>query len=188
MFNSDIIKKICLNLDTDPTQALNIIKNDYPFRKIEYQKRNLTEYDKLSIYIRDGFIDRYFGTKLIFAPVLRIISHLFPNEFPLHSNWKMDSCHIAYWELVPTLDHIMPISRGGMNSYENVVSTSMLHNSVKSNFTLQEVGWTLKPCGDFNSWDGMLHWYIEYVRNHPEFLNQSYFKSYFDLALRVLRA
>ena len=109
MERHDIIRNICLNLDSDKDMALKIITNDYPFRPVHYSKRGFSTYDTIKIFIRDGFIDRYFGDKLIFPPVLRIISETFPEQFPYQINWKMDSCHIAYWELSPTLDHVVPI-------------------------------------------------------------------------------
>lgn len=51
----------------------------------------------------------------------------------------MSECHIVYWELFPTIDHIVPVARGGRNSEENWVSTSMLRNSAKFNGTLEEL-------------------------------------------------
>ena len=41
----------------------------------------------------------------------------------------MEECHSAYWELVPTIDHIIPIAIGGEDNLSNYATTSMLHNS-----------------------------------------------------------
>ena len=60
------------------------------------------------IYLRDGFVDRYIGHRLKFPPVLRLLSMKFPDSFPFHKNWKMSDCHVAYWELMSTIDHIVP--------------------------------------------------------------------------------
>ena len=40
-----------------------------------------------------------------------------------------------------TIDHVIPVARGGADDESNVVTTSMLRNSAKSNWLLDEVGW-----------------------------------------------
>jgi len=40
------------------------------------------------IFARDGFIDRYRGSRLIFPAALRLLSHYLPAEFPFHKNGK----------------------------------------------------------------------------------------------------
>ena len=62
-----------------------------------------------------------------------------PDVFPYQAHWKMSECHRAYWEYVPTVDHIIPISLGGADDIKNRVTTSMLHNSIKSNWTLEQL-------------------------------------------------
>jgi hypothetical protein len=79
----------------------------------------------------------------------------------------MTKCHIAYWELYPTLDHVVPLARGGSNDDENVVITSMLRNQIKANWTLEEVGWQMYPAGDLREWDGLLGWFVEYGERQP---------------------
>src|SRR5437867_9292818 len=85
--------------------------------------------------------------EVIFPPVLRLVSRLLPNEFPYDLNWKMSRCHPAFCELFPTMDHVIPVSRGGTANLANLVCTSMLHNSAKANWTLEELGWKLHPLG-----------------------------------------
>jgi hypothetical protein len=70
------------------------------------------------------------------------------DQFPFQTNWRTDACHFAFWELVPTLDHILPVSRGGTDDESNWATTSMLRNSAKANFTLDELGWSLCSPGD----------------------------------------
>jgi hypothetical protein len=118
----------------------------------------------LRVFVRDGFIDRYSGNRLLFPPVLRLLSVMLPDAFPFHCNWKMNKTHPAYWELFPTLDHIVPVARGGPDHEDNLVSTSMLRNSAKANLTLEELGWSINPPGDMNQWDGMLAWCVELLR------------------------
>jgi hypothetical protein len=105
---------------------------------------------------QDGFIDCYSGQRLIFPGTLRLLSLCLPEEFPFHSNWKMDRTHPAFWELFPTIDHIVPIARGGEDAETNWVTTSQLQNSAKANWTLKELRWTLVPAGSVEEWDGLI--------------------------------
>lgn len=91
------------------------------------------------VFTRDGFVDRYSGDLLVFPGTLRLLAKLLPHEFPFHSNWKADACHPAFWQLFPTIDHVVPVSRGGADADSNWMSTSMLRNSAKANLTLEEL-------------------------------------------------
>ena len=43
-----------------------------------------------------------------------------------------------------TIDHIMPRSRGGADSWENLAACCLRCNNIKSNKTPQEMGWELR--------------------------------------------
>jgi len=43
-----------------------------------------------------------------------------------------------------TIDHVQPRSRGGSDSWENLVACCLRCNNQKSDHTLAEMGWTLK--------------------------------------------
>lgn len=72
----------------------------------------------------------------------------------------MDSSHPLYWELTPTLDHVVPVTRGGQDRLENWITTSMIINARKGTYTLDELGWKLLPPGDRNEWDGLITLFI----------------------------
>ncbi len=109
-----------------------------------------------------------------FPPVLRVLTVLLPDQFPFHRNWKMAETHQVYWDLFPTLDHIVPIARGGGDYEDNLVSTSMLRNSAKANSTLEELGWSLHPPGDITRWDGMLAWCVKFIEIDAMLLKDKY--------------
>ncbi|HEX6641798.1 MAG TPA: HNH endonuclease, partial [Thermoanaerobaculia bacterium] len=67
------------------------------------------------------------------------------------------------WELCPTLDHVVPIARGGSDDESNWVTTSMLRNSAKANWTLEELGWTVLPDEQLRKWDGLTNWFVGYL-------------------------
>ena len=94
-------------------EAENIIKKKYPFIPIKRESRKATTRQLMEQFFRDGFIDRYSGKKLVNPGMLRTMSVKIPKAFPYQPNWKIDECHIAYWDHYPTLDHIYPIFQFG---------------------------------------------------------------------------
>ena len=72
----------------------------------------------------------------------------------------MTECHQAYWELLATVDHVVPIAAGGSNEETNLVSIFMVLNAAKANWTPKELGWTLHLPGDLDTWDGLVGWFF----------------------------
>jgi hypothetical protein len=161
-------------LNNNLTEAKEIIEKNYKHTFIKYEERLMSSYEKLNIFFNDGFIDRYTGKKLLFPNVLKILSIKLGETFPFHKNWKMSDCHIAYWEYFPTYDHVIPIARGGKDILENIVTTSMKMNSIKSNFLMKEIGLELREKGNINNWNGMLSWYLRYVEKDKKILEDKY--------------
>jgi len=178
-----LIEEACAALERDSIDiARDIIKNKYPFELLKKNGRSYTDRQKMRIFLRDGFVDRYSGEKMVFPPVLRIMSAIMPVEFPFHKNWKTSECHIAYWQLLPTVDHIVPVSRGGIDVEANWVCTSQLRNSAKSNWLLEELGWELRAPGALDDWDGLLSWFIRYTEKQPHSLKDPYVLSWYRAA------
>jgi len=157
-----------------------VLQQRYPFTPVNREKRQYNDYQKTCVFLRDGFVDRYSGEKLVFPPVLRLLSKLMPEEFPFHKNWKISECHAAYWQLFPSIDHIVPVARGGANEESNWVCTSQLRNSAKSNWLLEELGWRLHDPGDLRDWDGLLGWFMNYALRNPETLDDAYSHSWYN--------
>lgn len=147
---TDIANMLLLD-DKDAAKA--IICNEYPHKVFDVKKRSYSITQKMEQFLRDGFIDRYTGERLLNPGILRFISLFFPDEFPFQPHWRMTQTHIAYWELVPTIDHVYPIAKGGLDNENNWVTTSMKNNSIKSNYTIDEIHWKLYPKGDIADWD-----------------------------------
>ncbi len=166
------------------TAAREILRVEYPFVAVIPQERRYTESESLRVFRRDGFVDRYSGQRLVFPGVLRLLSRLLPQEFPFHPNWKMSQTHPAYWELFPTIDHLVPVSRGGSDSQENWVTTSMLRNAAKANWTLEELGWSLRPAGSLTEWDGLTSLFVDFVQSDNSFLKDAYLRRWYNAVLR----
>lgn len=181
---SDTIERACQFVAANDLEAASqVIANEYPFAPLKKSGRRYTQREMTRVFARDGFIDRYRGTRLIFPPVLHLLSHYLPTEFPYHKNSKMSVGHVAYWELFPTVDHVIPVARGGTDSEENWVCCSWLTNSIKSNWTLEQLHWTLRHPGDIGAWDGMLGWFIQQVSRDPQVLERAYIKRWHSAAV-----
>ena len=161
---SEVVARVCEKLAAgDVGAAKAIARDEYPFESAESAGRKYSEHQMMAIFTRDGFVDRYSGKRLILPGALRLLSKLLPEEFPFHSNWKMSESHIMWWELCPTVDHVEPVARGGKDDESNWVTTSMLRNSAKANWTLAELGWTLLPEEQLSKWDGLTNWFLAFL-------------------------
>ena len=186
--NSTIIEMICGAVAAEDTgRASAIARERYPFVYTPTVSRTCTPFQAMRVFLRDGFVDRYSGTRLVFPGVLRLLSRVLPAEFPSHPNGKMTETHMAFWELLPSIDHVVPIARGGPDIEENMVTTSMLQNSAKSNWTLEELGWTFHPPGKLHDWDGLTDWFIRYVALHCEHLADPYMARWHGAATRTTK-
>ena len=187
MDKTDVIAAVCHALsDESRDTAVGILKEHYPFAPEEITKRRYGPVESTRVFVRDGFIDRYSGKRLIFPPVFRAISIVFPAEFPYHPNWKTDATHPAYWEIGATVDHLEPVTRGGADDESNWVTTSMAHNFAKMNWRLEDLGWKLYSPGDMSAWDGLIRWFLEYSVRHPETLSNSSVRQWHRAANVVL--
>jgi hypothetical protein len=120
----------------------------------------------VGVFARDGFTDRYFGDRLVFPGALRALAVLLADAFPYHRNWKQSVTHPAFYELYPTIDHIVPVARGGADDEVNVVTTSMLRNSAKANWLLEELCWPVDRAPIIPGWDGLLDWFLSASTAH----------------------
>lgn len=183
------IAAVCSSITSgDLGAAASLLKRDYPFAPDRVTQREYGAVEATRVFVRDGFLDRYTGERLLFPPVLRAVSAELPVEFPFHPNWKTDVTHPAFWELGATVDHVVPVSRGGADDESNWVTTSMARNSAKLNWTLEELGWTLQPPGDFAVWDGLLGWFVGHVEKRPDIIAGRSMKQWHRAALAALQS
>jgi hypothetical protein len=188
---ADVIAAVCQALDRgEASDAAEILKQ-YPFAGQAAVARRYSLATCMRVFMRDGFIDRYSGERLVFPGALRILSQLLPEEFPYHPNWKMASTHPAFWELFPTIDHVVPVTvpvtKGGTDEEVNLVTTSMLRNAAKCHWTLEELGWQLLPEAGPH-WDGLTAWCIAFVRAKPAVLTSDpYLRRWHAAAIRVAK-
>ena len=182
---ADILYDVCKALTNKrDDHAAAILNERYPFVPFVNVGRRYSISQMLGVFIRDGFIDRYSGNRLVCPATLRLISKRLPKQFPFHKNWRTDICHFSFYELTPTVDHIIPISRGGTDDGSNWITTSMTRNAAKSCFTIEEIGWRLHPPGDIRKWDGLLGWFLDQARADSSILANNYLRQWFRAAMK----
>jgi hypothetical protein len=184
-----IIDKVCEALAANQLgDAEKIMDDGYKFKPWKKPKSSFSYKQKMEIFIRDGFVDGYSGERLIFPGTLLVISEklgITGPTFPYHRNWKMDACHIAYWELVPTIDHIKPLAREGDHVKENWILTSQMRNSVKAQWTLEELeefGWKKCSADQIRKWDGMTRWFFKLTDGDKSLLQNNCIKQWHRVA------
>jgi hypothetical protein len=118
--------------------------------------------DKLRILAREGFIAKGDVTRLgtlytVFLPsdvpvVRNLMSAVIPKivrgdyyaepdlreELFDRDGWRCQYCADRVTEETVTLDHLVPVSKGGTNEPENLVTTCLICNSLKSGRTYEE--------------------------------------------------
>lgn len=186
MDKSQILENISnLLLENKIEEARATIQNEYPHKHMELEKRSYTQKEKMEQFLRDGFIDRYTGKRLVNPGMLKVFTNYFPQEFPYDPHWKMTKTHMAYWDLIPTIDHIFPIAQGGADHPSNWATTSMKNNSIKSNYSLEEIDWKLCPSGKLSDWDGLTKLFIKLVEKDKDLLQDSYIRSWYKVSKAI---
>ena len=160
MQRAEILASICqLITEGRLGDARTSLLTEYPSAKATTSRKPWSKARLVRVFLRDGFTDRYFGERLVFPGTLRALSIVLTEAFPYHPNWKQSATHPAFYELYPTIDHIFPVARGGADDESNVVTTSMLRNSAKANWLLEELGWSLDLAPIAPGWDGLVGWF-----------------------------
>jgi len=157
---AEVLCSVCAIVASgDLGRARTQLARDYPLAQSSTRRSSWPLHRQLAVFVRDGFIDRYTGRRLVFPGALRALSVLMPQEFPFHPNWKQTDAQPAFWELSPTIDHVVPVARGGADDESNVVTTSMVRNAAKANWLLNELGWPPPQEVVSDRWDGLIGWF-----------------------------
>ena len=169
-----VLFDVCVALQVgDSRSAKETLRSRYPFVPVEKIVRRFSIGKSMDLFMRDGFTDRYTGNRLINPGVLRLLHVVLGDDFPAHPNWKVSETHFAFWELFPTVDHVLPLSRGGCDDESNWVTASMLSNQVKAQWTVDDLGWELHPAGAVKEWDGLSRWLVDYLAANPSVLAEA---------------
>lgn len=130
----------------------------YPRREVEARSEP-SESMIASTYKRDRFCCRYCGCRVVPTQIMRLVSEVFPDDFPYHPNWKGGQTHPAITSRSATLDHVVAWSLGGTNVPENLACACWICNRIKGDLTLEQLGWELRPISTDGDWDGLTRYY-----------------------------
>lgn len=89
------------------------------------------------IYERDGWRCRFCGMKVISRKARGVFVQAFPDE----THWQVPEFdrHFALYALASSLDHVVPHSRGGINSEDNFVTACYGCQFGRGEWLLEEV-------------------------------------------------
>jgi hypothetical protein len=107
-----------------------------------------------AIFARDRYTCRYCETRTVLIPVMYAISALYGNVFKAHRYWRRDNTDVAYWTYATSVEHIVPIKRGGTSDPDNLLTACWRCNEEKGTQTLQELDWQVRPVTE-RAWDGL---------------------------------
>jgi hypothetical protein len=185
---TETIVAVCEALRRSEEEARAQLFKSYRFLTLTRSKRSYTPVQCMRIFLRDGFIDQYSGRRLVFPGTLRALSLLLPEEFPYHPNWKVEVTHPAFWELFPTIDHVVPVSHGGLDDESNWVTTSQMLNTAKANWSLEQLGWKIQEGTPSSGWDGLTRWCLEFVSARKDLMKNDYVRKWIRAAETCLPA
>lgn len=108
------------------------------------------------IFLRDGWRCRFCGIRILSLEAIKLLDSIFPNEV----RWRAKpyrNRNSAFNVLASSLDHILPHSRGGDNSPQNLVAACGGCQFGRMQYTLEEVGFTdpRTRAPVIDSWDGL---------------------------------
>lgn len=100
--------------------------------------------------------DEGFATSSVVIPIpatLRLMTRINRKRTPLRfkkrilfnrDNWQCQYCHVDLLHGSITIEHLVPVSRGGETSYRNCVAACRSCNRRKANLTPEEAGMKLR--------------------------------------------
>ena len=118
------------------------------------ERKPVSDAIRVEVFRRDSFTCCYCLSKVIPEPILRLLGHMYPDEFPHHPNWKAGCMHRAIPLLCAEVDHLSPVARGGSNEVSNLRTACAPCNTRKADFLLEEIGMADRSDATFSAWDG----------------------------------
>ena len=110
--------------------------------------------EQAKIFARDHYTCRYCGVPTISLQVMNVVSTLFPWAYSLHPHWKYEKTDRSFSEYSTSLEHHVPIARGGTNEEDNLLTACAWCNYSKNESLAEELGWRKLPVAK-TEWDGL---------------------------------
>lgn len=62
----------------------------------------------------------------------------------------------------------------------------MINNLIKSNWTIEQLGWTVYLEGDIGEWNGLTSEFLEIIKLDPSLLNDQYIKNWYNASEQAM--
>ena len=99
------------------------------------RRRSIPPAREVEVFRRDAWTCRYCGQPTVFLPVMAFLGHLFPDQFPYDPHWRAGVTHPAVSACGASVDHVVPVTRGGTDDLDNLVAACWPCNARKGDFT-----------------------------------------------------
>lgn len=130
-------------------------RHKYPaVRAMRAQRSSVGTHVIREAFARDHFTCRYCGRQTIHLDVLKLLSRAFPDLLPYDPGWKPVEALIVFWTHASSIEHHIPLARGGTNDALNIVTACYQCNDVKNYYLVEEIGWSLLSPAP-STWDGL---------------------------------
>ena len=134
-------------------------------------KKNIHKKMQFKVWQRDFWSCRYCGEVVFFSPTLKLLDKLSPGHGYYHPNGKTNKILGLFQWKWASIDHINPVTKGGLNDEDNYVTSCWQCNLKFGNKNLNQG--KSKPIEiNINSklvnWDGLSSLYIKLVNKDDE--------------------
>ena len=150
------------------------------------ERKPVSDAIRVQVFRRDSFTCCYCLSRVIPEPILRLLGHMYPEEFPHHPNWKAGCMHRAIPLLCAEVDHFHPVARGGSNEISNLRTACAPCNTRKADFLLAEIGMTDRSNEISSGWDGLTGSYRQLWESQQDAAGQLLDEGYQVLWVKLL--
>ncbi len=128
-------------------------------------RQSISKQHSITVFKRDAWTCRYCNSAVFFTPTLKLLDSLNPGHGYYHPNGKTGAVlDIFQWKWA-TIDHVIPVSRGGQNNLTNYVTACWKCN-LTLNDKLEDKDKTqlLNSINKSMGWDGFSGLYLKLGR------------------------
>ncbi len=86
------------------------------------KRQNIPKNIQIIIWKRDYWTCRYCNDPVFFNPTFKLFEEMSPNHGYYHSHGKSDARHPFIEKRIATVDHVIPVSKGGSDIVDNYVT------------------------------------------------------------------
>jgi len=122
---------------------------------------NIPKRLQVEVFTRDNWHCRYCGDAVFFSPSLKILDDLSSGHGYYHRNGKAgEMLSLFQWKWA-SVDHVLPVNKGGENNYENLVTACWECNLKLRDNTVDKPN--PKPVIDNpTGWDGFYSLFLKF--------------------------